>query len=90
MKPQFGAINHWRIADGLVDMVRDRIAEVGVKEAEAATCVELGLTESRDERTGVPVAAVRWRGVDGTNADAVGRRASRPRHRHRPSVIPQG
>ena len=82
-------VAHRRVADGLVDVVRRRVGQVGEQEAEPATGVERLLADRRDEGARVPAAAsVRGR-VDRADPDAIGRPPAGPRERDDVAVLPQ-
>src|SRR5437899_9421687 len=64
-------VTHRLVADVHVDLVRRRIREIGVEEAELFPGGDLLLAQLCDQRTGVSAAALLRRCVYGAHADAV-------------------
>src|SRR5688572_29508793 len=59
------------VADGLVDLVRGRVGEIGEEEDELPAEIELGLAGGGRQRARVAPTATLRRRVDGADADSV-------------------
>jgi hypothetical protein len=56
----------------LIDVIGDRVGEVGVQKAELAAVIEQLLAERCNARARKSLAAIFWRRIDPSDANAIG------------------